>query len=244
MIPIPGTAPLTGTPYALLPDPPNVEQAGKPGFEHLEKYAIPRFASVSARNLAFSSVTEEEGMVVYVSGIGYQTWDGSAWVSFARLAGIPEVRTARKTANEARTSTTPTADGDLTLSVEANTAYTMTSFIVLEGVANADAQLSYTFPVDGELLFGGSGVYYADADGSDAAAFGEFGAVHSEDGSTNALFYGTVPGFSNGGIYSAVMHKGLLVTDATAGSLTLLWAPLALTAWILRGSFIQLTRIP
>lgn len=82
---MPDATPLTSTPYALLTDAANIETAGKPGFEHLEKFAIPRYSSVSARNAAFTGITPGTGQLTYISNNGYQgyqVWDGSQWVEF------------------------------------------------------------------------------------------------------------------------------------------------------------------
>ena len=80
---MPQTTTLTKTPYAILSDAANIETAGKPGFEHLERFVVARFPSVSARNAAFASVPPEPGQLIYVHSEGaFQTWNGSAWVEF------------------------------------------------------------------------------------------------------------------------------------------------------------------
>lgn len=89
---MPINTPLTGTPKPLLPDPANVETTIAPGFDHLEKFTCPRFASLSARNTAFSiSPPTGVGQMCYVSALGprgYFVWTGSTWEEFGFYTGL------------------------------------------------------------------------------------------------------------------------------------------------------------
>lgn len=105
---MPTNSPLTKTPMPSLADAPNIETATHPGFTHLEKYSIPRFTNLAARNAAFSTVTPDEGQLIYVKTLddfGYQVWDGSEWVEFGEYCKLRDI-TSRTTGTAERTSST------------------------------------------------------------------------------------------------------------------------------------------
>src|SRR5690606_24055436 len=90
---MPANTTLTKTPYVLLADAANIETAVKPGFQHLEKYAIPRFSSTSARNAAFSIVPPEIGQMCYVVSLGHlgcPVWAGADCREFRSYARTSE----------------------------------------------------------------------------------------------------------------------------------------------------------
>lgn len=129
---MPTVSPLTQTPMPLLPDAPNIESATHPGFTHLEKFSIPRFTTVGARNSAFQTVSPAQGQLVYITSLGasgYQVWNGSEWVEFGSFANLRD-KTVRTTGTSERSSET---FADVTgLSVE-----------VTEGVWRIEASLVY-----------------------------------------------------------------------------------------------------
>jgi hypothetical protein len=91
---MPLNSPLTQTPYGALTDAANIETAVGPGIRHLERFAIPRFASLSARNAAFAGVTPEVGQVIYVLSqghLGYQVWNGTEWEEFGEYTRSREL---------------------------------------------------------------------------------------------------------------------------------------------------------
>lgn len=88
---MPINTPLTGTPKPTLPDPANVETTIAPGFDNLEKFAIPRFASVSSRNVAFATVPPVLWQMCVVTSSGSRglfVWTGSAWEEFGFYTGL------------------------------------------------------------------------------------------------------------------------------------------------------------
>lgn len=119
---MPSNTPLTETPYALLPDAPNIESAVPPGFLHLERYAIPRFSSVSERNAAFADNDSEPpsvGQMVYVFSrghLGYQVWNGNSWEEFGQYTRTRKLY-AVKQEDQATNSTNPVNIADFTLSI-------------------------------------------------------------------------------------------------------------------------------
>lgn len=92
---MPDNTALTKTPFPLLGDAANIETAVKPGLQNLEKYAIPRFTSASARNAAFALSPPSKGQLVYIQSgdhLGYEVWDGTSWVEFGDYTRLRIVR--------------------------------------------------------------------------------------------------------------------------------------------------------
>ena len=87
--------PITGAPtplYTAIPDvPADLLALGS----HLEKFAIPRFATAAARDAAIT--VPVAGMAAYVTGTGYVSYNGSAWVPFYTIPVVPAQATGLAT---------------------------------------------------------------------------------------------------------------------------------------------------
>lgn len=146
---MPTNSPLTSTPMPVLADAPNIESATHPGFTNLEKYAIPRFTTVGARNSAFATVTPQAGQLVYISGLGangFQVYNGSAWVEFGGFINLRDI-TVRTTGTAERNSTTFADVTELSVPVVEG-VYRIEASIIY-GTANnfaTDCGINFIFP--------------------------------------------------------------------------------------------------
>jgi hypothetical protein len=175
-----------------------------------------------------------EALYLKESGTGVTGWAPAGSSGGSSGGGQPSgVITAWKTADTTQSTTTLTADPELSLPVEAGATYIVESNLIYQTTADADLRLKWSGPAGAELswcLDGPSG-----------------GVVNQGSATVNRLVYpiGATPNLGGTGHDSAAAPNGLLVVGSTAGSLTLTWAPAhsATESAVRRGSWIRLTRI-
>lgn len=80
-------SPITATPLPLYTAVPDVPADLTAAVNNLEKFVIGRFATATARDAAITLPVA--GMVCYVTGTGFQQYNGTAWV--ALLPTVPTV---------------------------------------------------------------------------------------------------------------------------------------------------------
>lgn len=157
---MPGNTPLTDSPYPLLADAPNIEAAVKPAVENLETFTIPRFPSISARNSAFLlAPAPEEGQLIFVSGVGYQAWDGTEWSSFAKVSNEPIVQCAVRSATV--TKSAPYVDEQLRVNAEANKVYIVDVFGVPNAASDRVMEVGFFAPSGSVITYGVLGAHGA-----------------------------------------------------------------------------------
>lgn len=198
--------------------------------------SVMRFASASARAAALTGATAPvEGMVTWLQdGNRLYVYDGSAWQELPYNSRL----FAYKTGNTSRSSTTTaTADPHLTFTVEANTVYTLSGFLVYDALDTADLKFGFTAPS------GTTGSWWPGAADSsmNALAFAaRWGALTDVTSSTMAV------GAQGAGTILAAEPRGLVITSGTPGTFSLVWAQNASsgTATILRThSWLRLDRM-
>jgi len=220
---MPANTTLTKTPYALLADAANIETAVKPGFQHLEKYAIPRFSSTSARNAAFSIVSPEIGQMCYVVSLGhlgFQVWDGAEWKEFGAYTRTREY-TAYSTSHFVTNSTL--FDNVPGMSIPVHEGVWRVCLDLHYSTQNNDSTdmgVSWTFPgTTSQMTFGGAyrGVG-SSGDVDNSATFGHdttferiSGDVEIEIGGTT----GSDAGFGNTGFatFNGILYVSGSSTD-------------------------------
>jgi hypothetical protein len=150
---MPGNTPLTDTPYALLGDAPNIEAAVLPGMGNLETFTCPRFASVSARNAAFLlAPAPEVGQMIFVTGIGYQSWNGTTWDNWLKVGQQPVTQCRVRSATLEKS--TAYVDEQLTVPVEANAVYIIDVFGVIDANIDFVANIGFDCPAGTVLTYG------------------------------------------------------------------------------------------
>lgn len=212
---------------------PNLEAMIKNLSDGLIPRSNMRFASASARAATLTSPVE--GMVTWLQDVNrLYVYDGSAWQEIPYNSRL----FAYKTGNTSRTSTTSaTADPHLTFTVEANTTYTLSGFLVYDGLDTADLKFGFTAPS------GTTGSWWPGAADSsmNALAFApRWGALTDVTSSTMAT------GAQGAGTILAAAPKGLVITAGTPGTFSLVWAQNSSsgTATILRThSWLRLDRM-
>jgi hypothetical protein len=119
-----------------------------------------------------------------------------------------------KTSLTSRTSTTLTADPDLTISVAANAVYEVRAMIGYQNPTGASAfSWSFTFPSGAT---GGYGAFWAQP----GPTLNDWGSSWSQVQSAAA----------SDNLAHAIVLQGTLTTSGTAGFLTLTWAPTTASA--------------
>lgn len=247
---MPDNGPLTGVPYALLPDDPNIEAAVPPGFKHLERFTVPRFENITERNLAFShpdAVAPEEGQMVFVKNVGFLCWDEETetWVSFARKAGLVEETIKTQIESEHNATTNWKTSAYLSVPVEAHTEYLVTAWIIPEG----------TLANDIRIMLGGPGDTTWDAGvlGLNFAAPGVAGDIEARavvNATTNVgqdddqpFIFNTTPGLTTED-YTNGLFLSRMFTGAAAGDVTVQWKGAGSpSAWLIRGSYLIVKRV-
>lgn len=147
---MPSNTALTASPYALLSDAANIETAGKPGFENLEKFTIPRFSSESSRNAAFALSAPSIGQLSCVNSHGhlrYEVWNGSSWEELGAHTLLRE-DIAVQVANQDRTGTTFANITDLVLPVATNATYKI-EVCAFYGTSSNDTTIEFNFTFPG-----------------------------------------------------------------------------------------------
>lgn len=190
---------------------PNLEAMVKNLSDGLIPRSTMRFASASARAATLTSPVE--GMVTWLQDVNrLYVYDGSTWQEIPYNSRL----FAYKTGNTSRTSTTSaTADPHLTFTVEANTVYTLSGFLVYDGLDTADLKFGFTAPA------GVTGSWWPGAADSsmNALAFApRWGALTDVTSSTMAV------GTQGAGTILAAEPRGLVVTAGTPGTFSLVWA--------------------
>lgn len=155
---MPGNSPLTDTPYPLLGDAPNIEAAVLPAVESLETFTIPRFASASARNSAFLlAPAPEVGQMIFVTGVGYQSWNGTTWDNFLKVGNQPVTQCRIRSATLEKSS--QFVEDQLTVPVEANAVYIVDVFGVFDANSNFTAEVGFDCPSGTVLTYGVLGAH-------------------------------------------------------------------------------------
>lgn len=150
---MPGNTPLTDSPYPLLADAPNIEAAVKPAVENLETFTIPRFPSISARNSAFLLAPDPEtGQLIYVTGTGYQAWNGSSWDNFLKVGNQPVTQCRVRSATLEKSS--QYVDAELTVPVEANAVYIVDVFGVIDANVDFVSNVGFSAPAGSVMTYG------------------------------------------------------------------------------------------
>lgn len=147
---------------------------------------------------------------------------------------------AYKTASESVTSSTVTqADDHLTLAVQTSSVYVLDMFLNVTGLDAADLKYNFSYPANASLSQGQAAYSLV----STGAAPVYLGLAHNLDTSTPTADQAaaTITGNS-----TSVIVRGLVVTGATAGNVTLNWAQFTSsgTAVVLgTGSYLRLVRV-
>lgn len=150
---------------------------------------------------------------------------------------LVNTRYAAKAADTTRASTTTlTADPDLTLPVDANKSYRLECMIIANSNATANFKLNFTRP-SGMNAFGtalGQGL-------------GGFGSGIPYDAQSGLDITSNIPTFAGNAITDfAVQISAVIVSSSTAGSLTLQWAQNTSNAGntiVRQGSWMLLRRV-
>lgn len=146
----------------------------------------------------------------------------------------------RKTLDESVASTTLQDDNELLLTMTANAVYTLAGLLIVTGSADtADINVQFSFPTGSTVQIGGSGVGNASVTGSATGGAGEWIARANQTTSpTTAIPYGS------SSLPTGIALNGSVEVGATAGALTLRWAPLgAGTTTVKAGSWLRLERV-
>jgi hypothetical protein len=212
---------------------PNLESMIKNLSDGVIPRGVMRFSSASSRTATIAAPVE--GMVTWLQDVNrLYVYDGSAWQEIPHDARL----FAYKTANTSRASTTTaTADPHLTFTVAANTTYTLSGFLVYDGLDTADLKFGFTAPA------GATGSWWPGAADSsmNALAFAaRWGALTDVTSSVMTV------GAQGAGTILAAAPKGLVITSGTPGTFSLVWAQgsSSATATILRAhSWLRLDRM-
>jgi hypothetical protein len=155
---VPTPSPLTQTPMPIRADQPNIQSATHPAITNLERFVIPRFASTSARNAAFTTVSPVQGQLIFITSLNaYQVWNGSQWIEFGSFTSMRELA-AVKTAPQARTSTLFTNVSEVSIPVTAGTWKVDVDLHYRAPSANTTFRINFIFPhVDSRMSFGALG---------------------------------------------------------------------------------------
>lgn len=212
---------------------PNLEAMIKNLSDGVIPRSVMRFASASTR--AATLAAPVEGMVTWLQDVNrLYVYDGSTWQELPYNSRL----FAYKPSNTSRASTTSaTADPHLTFTVEANTTYTLSGFLVYDGLDTADLKFGFTAPA------GTTGSWWPGAADSSMNALAyapRWGALTDVTSSTMAV------GAQGAGTILAAEPKGLVVTAGTPGTFSLVWAQNSSsgTATILRThSWLRLDRM-
>lgn len=141
-----------------------------------------------------------------------------------------------KTSDQSVTSsTTPVADSELMLTVDANSRYWVEGFLIADGAAGGDLQLGWTGPAGAAMDWVSDGLTTAATTGVDAIS-------RSAQGLTNLPSIGTIGAGSN----VAVPLRGVLTTAGAGGTLRLRWAQGTSNATATRvraGSLLRVTKL-
>jgi hypothetical protein len=212
---------------------PNLEAMIKNLADGVIPRSVMRFASSSAR--AATLTAPVEGMVTWLQDANrLYVYDGSAWQELPYNSRL----FAYKPSNTSRASTTSaTADPHLTFTVEANATYTLSGFLVYDGLDTADLKFGFTAPA------GTTGSWWPGAADSSMNALAyspRWGALTDVTTATMAV------GAQGAGTILAAAPKGLVITSGTPGTFSLVWAQNSSsgTATILRThSWLRLDRM-
>ncbi len=223
---MPGNTPLTQTPYATLDDSPNIEAAGKNGFKFIERFAIPRFASTSERNIAFLNSESSPPVVdqlCSVNGMLY-VWDGSSWIDFRHYYHILTTVKARKAHDTSRGVSSFTNDDELTVAIpHANSTYLVDAFFFGQGSTGADMKYRLSFPAGCEFSGGPISGALDMTDPQSVPNMYLSGTIAMTDPSAVFWVMPVSPvaiGLVN---YSTTRFMGTLEVGATVGNLTIQW---------------------
>ena len=203
-----------GVSIAALTDAPNAESLAKNIANAITPRSVMRFASASARSATLTGVAAPvEGMLTWLQDVNrLYVYDSSAWQEVPYNSRL----FAYKTGNTSRSSTTSaTADPHLTFTVEANTTYTLSGFLVYDGLDTADLKFGFTAPA------GTTGSWWPGAADSsmNALAFApRWGALTDVTTSVMAV------GAQGAGTILAAQPTGLVITSGTPGTFSLVWA--------------------
>lgn len=181
------------------------------------------------------------GATTLTGGISGNTTLTGNWT----VIGVGQMLFARKTADEQVTSSTTLQDDNhLTLSVAANSVYTFELMLMASTAASditGDIKVGFTFPSAATCHFTGQGPHNSDlSGGSSSSANGEWIARPSATSGSTTIPYGM------SGVALGIIIKGLLITGANAGSLTLQWAQNTSdsdTLTMLSGSWMRAMRV-
>lgn len=146
----------------------------------------------------------------------------------------------RKTLDEPISSTTMQADNELALTMTANAVYTLAGLLIVTGsVDTADINVQFSFPTGSTVQIGGPGAGNAALTGAATGGSAEWIARANQTTSpTQAIPYGTSTS------PTGITLTGSVEVGATAGALTLRWAPNgAGTTTVKAGSWLRLERV-
>lgn len=152
--------------------------------------------------------------------------------------------TVRKTSDTSRTSTTPSADPELQVAVEANAVYVMRGILYVYASVITDLQLDWSAPTGSDGSWGAVALPEENLTTpapSNSAAVKTVGTVTI----TNARAYGVDA--AGAGSPGTIHVQSLLITGSTAGTYSVDWsvqsgAPAA-TLTMMTDSYITLQRI-
>lgn len=166
----------------------------------------------------------------------YPSFRAGQKVTGALLDSMKPV-TARKTSDTARTSTTQTADPEITFEVEANAVYRSEGILYVSGTVTTD-----DINIDWDVPSGSTGAWGAVGPAVNATTdTGSARLVGSDV--DQARSFGTDDGGASNPTTIHVRH--LLITGSTAGTFALSWGLFsgAGTATIFTDSFVTMQRI-
>lgn len=161
------------------------------------------------------------------TGVGQMTLTGQLVVT-----GVGGTQVVRKTLDKALTSTTTlTADTDMTFTVVANAVYALDSFLQFTGAAGGDIKVDWTVPTSATFLWALLGT----------------GTVNFTDNDASVIANNVARGArGNGGTTQSASPRGTLTTVGTAGTLQMRWAQNTSSATpttLKAGSWLRLVRL-
>lgn len=209
--------------YTALGDSPNLEWLGDQLANGILPHTLLTFDSATHRASVLTGA-----LAPALSKVPYLTYlkDSKrieAWIGGAAGAWIeiPFEKRLFKYKNDftPRTSTTATADPHLQVTVEPNSVYTLSAFLVYEGHDNADMKIGFSGPA------GISGTWWPGGPDSSAAAYAAYPRWGPADLAT------TIPVGAIGAATLLVAEpRGLVITGGSGGTFSLIWGQSASSA--------------
>lgn len=154
-------------------------------------------------------------------------------------------KTVRKTADTARTSTTPSADPELQIAVEANGVYVVEGMLLVFGSVDTDMQLDWSAPTGSDGSWGATGLAETE---NWAGALNPSNVTNGKMVGTTTITSARAYGVDDAGSGSptAMFINGLLIVGSTAGTYSVDWSVQSGevgTITVMSDSWLKLTRI-